>query len=68
MKQRENAYQYYAKQEAKIDEKLNNEKNKIVTGNINELFNEHFNGVPNGNAKPKITDIVTPDRSKDSDD
>ena len=38
MKQNENAYQHYSKQEIIIDERLNADKNEIATGNINDLF------------------------------
>ena len=68
MKQNENAYQHYSKQEIIIDERLNTEKNEIATGNINELFNQHFNGVPNSFNKPKIADITPPCTPEDSND
>lgn len=68
MKQNENAYQQYTKQEIIIDERLNTEKNEIATGNINDLFNQHFSGVPNSYNKPKVADITPPCNPEDSND
>lgn len=68
MKHHENAYQYYMEQEIKINEQLNTEKDKITQGNINELFNQHFNGVPNYYAKPKIPDHPPPTGTKNPND
>lgn len=68
MKQNENAYQHYSKQEIIIDERLNADKNEIATGNINDLFNQHFNGVPNSFNKPKVADITPPCNPEDSND
>lgn len=68
LKQNENAYQQYMKEEIIIDERLNTEKNEIAAGNINELFNQHFNGVPNSFNKPKIADITPPCTPEDSND
>ena len=68
MKQNENAYQHYSKQEIIIDERLNADKNEIATGNINDLFNQHFNGVPNSFNKPKVADITPPCTPEDSND
>ena len=68
LKQNENAYQHYSKQEIIIDERLNTEKNEIAAGNINELFNQHFNGVPNSFNKPEIADITPPCTPEDSND
>ena len=68
LKQRETAYQHYNRQEIIIDERLNTEKNEIATGNINDLFNQHFNGVPNSFNKPKVADITPPCTPEDSND
>ena len=68
LKQNEHAYQHYSKQEVIIDERLNADKNEIATGNINDLFNQHFNGVPNSFNKPKIADITPPCTPEDSND
>ena len=50
-KQRENAYQHYIEQEALIDEKFNAAKNEIISGDVNELFNQHFGSVSNNAAE-----------------
>ena len=68
LKQNENAYQHYSKQEIIIDERLNTEKNEIAAGNINELFNQHFNGEPNSFNKPEIADNTPPSTPEDSND
>lgn len=68
LKQNENAYQHYSKQEIIIDERLNTDKNEIATGNINDLFNQHFSGVPNSYNKPKVADIAPPCTPEDSND